>query len=201
MARTFLMTTIVAALLAATACSGATPMKRRPNMSQNPMVVIETNKGAFTVDLWADRAPGTVKNFLDYASEDFFDGLIFHRVIPGFMIQGGGFTPDMTQKTTKANIKNEASQFARNERGTLAMARTPDPHSASSQFFINLSDNAFLDFKEPTQQGFGYCVFGKVVDGMDVVDDIAKVPTGHHGPHGDVPKEPVTIISIKKSAE
>ena len=198
MKRTFLTITIVAALLAATACSSATPKKRRPYMSQNPMVVIETNKGTITAELLADRAPGTVKNFLDYASEGFFDGLIFHRVIPNFMIQGGGFTEDMSQKPTKANIKNEASQFARNERGTLAMARTPDPHSASSQFFINLSDNAFLDFKEPTQQGWGYCVFGKVIDGMDVVDAIAKVPTGHSGPHGDVPKEPVIITSIKK---
>ena len=198
MKRTFLTLTIVAALLVANACSSATMKKRRPNMSQNPMVVIETNKGTITVELLADRAPDTVKNFLDYATEGFFDGLIFHRVIPGFMIQGGGFTQDMTQKPTKANIKNEASQFARNERGTLAMARTPDPHSASSQFFINLSDNAFLDFKEPTQQGWGYCVFGKVTDGMDVVDAIAKVPTGQHGQHGDVPKEPVIITSIKK---
>ena len=167
-------------------------------MSDNPMVVIETNKGTITVELWADRSPGTVRNFLAYVDESFYDGLIFHRVIPGFMIQGGGFNPDMSQKTTKANIKNEASAFARNERGTLAMARTPDPHSASSQFFVNLSNNEFLDFKEPTNQGFGYCVFGKITDGMDVVDDIAKVPTGYNGPHGDVPTEPVIITSIKR---
>ncbi|MFH1532532.1 MAG: peptidylprolyl isomerase [Pseudomonadota bacterium] len=167
-------------------------------MSSNPMVVMETSKGTVTIELWADRSPGTVRNFLAYVDEGFFDGLIFHRVIPGFMIQGGGFTQDMTQKSTKDNIKNEASQFAKNDRGTLAMARTPDPHSASSQFFINLSKNEFLDFKEPTQKGWGYCVFGKVIDGMDVVDVIAQVPTGHKGPHGDVPTEPVTITSIKR---
>jgi len=198
MVRLILTSSIVVSLLTLTACSGAAKTERRFIMSDNPMVVIETNKGTMTVELWADRAPGTVRNFLAYVDEGFFDGLIFHRVIPGFMIQGGGFTPDMTQKATKPNIKNEASAFARNERGTLAMARTPDPHSASSQFFINLVKNEFLDFKEPTQQGWGYCVFGKVIDGMDAVDAIAKVPTGYSGPHGDVPTEPVIITSIKR---
>ena len=193
-----LTTSIVATLLACSACSGPTKTERRPFMSDNPVVVIETNKGTITAELWADRSPGTVRNFLAYTDEGFFDGLIFHRVIPGFMIQGGGFDPDMTQKAAKANIKNEASLFARNDRGTLAMARTPDPHSASSQFFINLAKNEFLDFKEPTQQGFGYCVFGAVIDGMDVVDEIAKVPTGYKGPHGDVPIQAVIIISIKR---
>ena len=167
-------------------------------MSSNPMVIIDTNKGTLTAELWADRFPETVRNFLAYTDEGFFDGLIFHRVIPNFMIQGGGFTADMKQKPTKANIKNEASVFARNEQGTLAMARTPDPHSASSQFFINLKDNGFLDFTEPTQQGWGYCVFGKVIEGMDVVDAIAQVSTGHSGPHGDVPNQPVIINSIKR---
>jgi len=198
MVRKILATFIITALPALAACSGPAKEERRPYMSDNPMVVIETNKGAITAELWADRSPGTVKNFLAYADEGFYDGLIFHRVIPGFMIQGGGFAPDMTQKPTRANIKNEASAFARNDRGTLAMARTPDPHSASSQFFINLTDNEFLNFKEPTQQGFGYCVFGKVFDGMDVVDAIAQVPRGHKGPHGDVPTEPVIITSIKR---
>ncbi len=198
MVRWTLASSFVVASLALFACSGPTKTERRPYMSDNPMVVIETNKGTITVELWADRSPGTVRNFLAYVDESFYDGLIFHRVIPGFMIQGGGFNPDMSQKTTKANIKNEASAFARNERGTLAMARTPDPHSASSQFFVNLSNNEFLDFKEPTNQGFGYCVFGKITDGMDVVDDIAKVPTGYNGPHGDVPTEPVIITSIKR---
>jgi peptidyl-prolyl cis-trans isomerase B (cyclophilin B) len=198
MVRLFLTLSIVVSLLTLAACSGATKPERRFIMSDNPMVIIETNHGTMTVELWADRAPGTVRNFLAYTDEGFFDGLIFHRVIPGFMIQGGGFTQDMTQKATKPNIKNEASAFARNERGTLAMARTPDPHSASSQFFINLTKNEFLDFKEPTQQGWGYCVFGKVIDGMDAVDAIAKVPTGYSGPHGDVPTEAVIITSIKR---
>lgn len=191
-------TSIVAALLVVQACSGPTVNERRFYMSDNPMVIIDTNKGTLTVELWADRSPETVRNFLAYTDEGFFDGLIFHRVIPNFMIQGGGFTPDMSQKPTKANIKNEASAFAKNERGTLAMARTPDPHSASSQFFINLKDNGFLDFTEATQQGWGYCVFGKVIEGMEVVDVIAQVPTGYSGPHGDVPTEPVIITSIKR---
>ena len=198
MVRWILTTSIAAALLLSSACSGPAKTERRFIMSDNPMVVIETSKGTLSVELWADRSPGTVRNFLAYVDDGFFDGLIFHRVIPGFMIQGGGFDPKMAQKETKANIKNEASAFARNERGTLAMARTPDPHSASSQFFINLARNEFLDFKEPTQQGWGYCVFGKVVDGMDVVDAIAQVPTGYNGPHGDVPTEPVIITSIKR---
>ncbi|MBM4372506.1 MAG: peptidylprolyl isomerase [Deltaproteobacteria bacterium] len=188
-------------LLAVAACSGTDhrePERRIP-VNANPVVVITTSKGTIKAELWADRAPGTVKNFLAYVDEGFFDGLIFHRVIPGFMIQGGGFSPTMKQKATKANIRNEAGPFGRNERGTLAMARTPDPHSASSQFFINLVYNDFLDFREPTSQGFGYCVFGKVFEGMEVVDAIAAVPRGNHGPHGDVPTTPVVITSIRRA--
>lgn len=145
------------------------------------------------LELDADKAPLSTKNFLDYVDQGHFDGTTFHRVIPGFMIQGGGFTPDMVQKPTKAPISNEADNGLRNGRGTVAMARTSDPDSATSQFFINVADNAFLDHKTKTAQGWGYAVFGSVVDGLDVVDKIVQVPTGQHGPHSDVPIDPVTI--------
>ena len=168
-------------------------------MSDNAMVTVKTNKGEFQVELWADRSPETAANFLSYVDDKFFDGTIFHRVIPGFMIQGGGFDPNMKQKSPKPPVKNEASHLASNDRGTPAMARTSDPHSATAQFFVNLVNNDFLNFKSATPQGWGYCVFGKVTQGMDVVDAIAKVGTASHGPHGDVPVEPVVIESVTRA--
>ena len=161
----------------------------------DPRVLLSTSVGDITLELDAAKAPTSTKNFLDYVTSGHFDGTVFHRVIPGFMIQGGGFTPDMDQKTTNAPIANEADNGVKNLRGTVAMARTSDPNSATSQFFINLADNAFLDHSAKTIQGWGYAVFGKVTDGLDVVDQIAKVPTGNHGPHSDVPTTPVTIDS------
>ena len=162
----------------------------------NPIVVMETNKGAITIELWADKAPISVENFLRYTENNFFDGLVFHRVIPGFMIQGGGFDPDMVQKSTYDPIKNEASASVPNDRGTLAMARTNVVDSATSQFFINLVDNDFLNHTDETPRGFGYAVFGEVIEGMDVVDAIATVATGAgRGGHQNVPTEPIIIIS------
>ena len=161
-------------------------------------VTLETSKGTMSVELWADKAPKTVENFLAYVDKNFFDGTIFHRVIPGFMIQGGGFTLDMQQKPTLPAVENEAAADVKNDRGTLAMARTGDPHSATAQFFINHADNAFLNFQAPTQQGFGYCVFGKVTAGDDVLDAIAAVDTGSHGHFDDVPTEAVIIQSIRR---
>ena len=160
---------------------------------ENPVVVIKTSKGDITVELFEKEAPITVKNFLRYVEDGFYAGTIFHRVIPGFMIQGGGFDADMNQKDTHAPIKNEAENRLENKRGTLAMARTQVVDSATSQFFINLTDNAFLNHTRPNPQGFGYCVFGRVIDGMDVVDQIAAVRTGRKGPHENVPVEPVEI--------
>jgi cyclophilin family peptidyl-prolyl cis-trans isomerase len=157
---------------------------------------IETSMGSITVELDDAKAPVTVKNFLDYAASGHYDGTIFHRVIDGFMIQGGGFTKAMDQKPTKAPIKNEAANGLANKRGTIAMARTMVVDSATSQFFINLVDNAFLDFRNPTPQGFGYAVFGKVTKGMEVVDKIAKVQTGNRGMHQDVPVKPVVIKKV-----
>lgn len=163
-------------------------------------VTINTSLGTLKAELYEDKAPITVKNFLAYVDEGFYNGTIFHRVIPGFMIQGGGFTPDMRQKAAKAQIKNEAENRLSNERGTLAMARTSVVDSATCQFFINHKDNAFLDFQNKSPQGFGYCVFGKVSDGLDVLDKIAAVKTAtHRTGHGDVPVEPVTIISITRA--
>lgn len=161
--------------------------------TSDPRVLLSTSLGDITLELDADKAPVSAQNFLDYVSSGHFDGTTFHRVIPGFMIQGGGFTPDMVQKPTNAPIPNEADNGLRNSRGTIAMARTSDPNSATSQFFINVADNAFLDHKAKTVQGWGYAVFGSVVDGFDVVDQIVQVPTGQHGPHSDVPVDPVTI--------
>jgi len=157
---------------------------------------ITTNKGIIVLELDSEKAPETCANFKSYADDGHYNNTIFHRVIPNFMIQGGGFTEDMNQKPTKANIKNEAANGLTNNLGTVAMARTPDPHSASSQFFINLTDNDFLNFRDESQAGFGYCVFGKTVDGMDTVNEIAKVSTGSAGPHQDVPVEAVIIESI-----
>ena len=161
------------------------------------MVKLHTNFGTITLDLNAEKAPITVENFLSYVKDGFYNNTVFHRVIDGFMIQGGGFEPGMNQKPTKAEIKNEADNGLKNEKYTVAMARTPNPHSASSQFFINVADNSFLNFTNPTQQGWGYCVFGKVVEGMDVVDQIRKVKTGNKGGHQDVPVEDVIIESAE----
>jgi peptidyl-prolyl cis-trans isomerase A (cyclophilin A) len=161
----------------------------------NPQLEVKTSQGTVTIELYQDKAPKTVENFLQYAKDGFFNGTIFHRVIPGFMIQGGGFTPDLKQKDTRAQIQNEAKNGLKNETGTLAMARTGDPHSASAQFFINLKENSFLDY--PGRDGWGYAVFGKVVQGFDVVQKIALVPTGNAGPHQNVPNTPVLIESVK----
>ncbi len=160
------------------------------------MVVISTNHGDITVELFENEAPISVANFLSYVDDGFFDGTIFHRVIPGFMIQGGGMAEDMSQKETKDPIKNEADNGVKNERGTLAMARTSAVDSATSQFFINLTDNAFLD---NGARDFGYAVFGKVTEGMDVVDKIAGVETGNRGGHADVPVEPVIMESVRRA--
>ncbi len=166
----------------------------------NPIIKMETSKGTITLELDAKNAPLSTASFVSYVEDGFYDGIIFHRVIPNFMIQTGGMNPDMSEKPNKGHVQNEANNGLKNDRGTLAMARTPDPHSASSQFFVNLKDNDFLNFTSETSAGWGYAVFGKVTDGMDVVDEIAKVKTGNHGGHGDVPLEAVTIIkaSVEK---
>ncbi|MEI5639041.1 MULTISPECIES: peptidylprolyl isomerase [unclassified Pseudoalteromonas] len=157
------------------------------------MVVLETNHGEIRINLFADKAPETVANFLNYVNSGFYNGTIFHRVIDGFMVQGGGFAPGMEQKPVEAPIKNEANNGLANKVGTLAMARTPDPHSATAQFFINVNDNDFLNFSSETSQGWGYCVFAEVVEGMDVVNKIKGVATGSAGFHQDVPLEDVII--------
>ena len=159
-------------------------------------VTMETTMGTITLELDDAKAPETVKNFVAYAEAGHYDGTIFHRVIDGFMIQGGGFTRDMNQKPTREPIRNEAMNGLKNRRGTIAMARTMVVDSATSQFFINLVDNDFLDFQAPTAQGFGYAVFGRVTDGMEVVDKIAKVRTGFAGPHQNVPEEPIVIKRV-----
>lgn len=161
------------------------------------MIKLHTNHGTITLELDTKATPKTAENFLAYAQEGFYDGTIFHRVINGFMIQGGGFDTDMRQKKTKAVISNEADKGQSNLRGTIAMARTSDPHSASSQFFINVVDNPFLNFKSATDNGWGYCVFGKVIEGMDVVDKIKAVPTTHRAGHQDVPVENVVIERVE----
>ncbi len=166
-----------------------------PEPEENIMVVIKTSKGDIKVELNEKKAPGTVKNFLAYVDAGHYDGTIFHRVIDGFMIQGGGFTKDMRQKPTRAPIENEAANGLGNERGTIAMARTSDIHSATSQFFINVVNNAFLNHRDKSAQGYGYCVFGRVAEGMDVVDAIKSVRTAAQ----DVPVETVEIISITRA--
>jgi len=170
------------------------------NAVSNPQVVMETSKGEIVLELYPDKAPLTVKNFLDYIDAGFYSGTVFHRVIPGFMLQGGGFSRDMQKKSTLMPVKNEAFNGLKNDRGTIAMARTQDPHSASSQFFINTVDNAFLNYKSQTTAGWGYAVFGKVIKGMEVVDAISKVQTGTQGRFRDVPKTPVEIIKVRRAA-
>ena len=159
------------------------------------MVLFKTNFGDIKIKLFTEEAPKTVENFLTYVNEGFYDNTIFHRVISNFMIQGGGFEPGMNQKSTKSPIENEAENGLSNKTGTLAMARTNDPHSATCQFFINVKDNDFLDFSAPNAHGFGYCVFAEVVEGMDVVEAIKAVSTGNAGMHQDVPVEDVVIES------
>ena len=160
------------------------------------MITLNTNKGAIKVELDTGKAPSTCKNFLNYVDSGHYDGTVFHRVIPSFMVQGGGFSAEMQQKPTNAPVDNEADNGLLNDTGTLAMARTADPHSATSQFFINVNDNSFLNHTEKSPNGWGYCVFGKVVEGMDIVMEMSTVPTGNMGGHGDVPVEPLIIESV-----
>ena len=171
-----------------------------PVRAQNARVEVKTTAGNFAIELYPDKAPKTVANFLQYANSGFYNGTIFHRVIDGFMIQGGGFEPGMREKTTRAPIENEAGLALKaglkNELGTVAMARTPNPHSATAQFFINVKDNGFLDYREPSPRGFGYAVFGRVVEGMDTVLRISKAPTATVEQHQNVPQRPITIESV-----
>jgi len=170
-------------------------------VAAEPAVELKTNMGTIVIELYPDKAPATVKNFLKYVEDGHYNGTIFHRVIPKFMIQGGGFTPDFSEKPKRAPIRNEAANGVKNAVGTVAMARTADPHSATAQFFINVADNDFLDFRYPTRAGYGYCVFGRVVRGMDVVQRIATVATGPGpGPHRDVPRQPVVIERARVAA-
>ncbi len=173
------------------------PAPPKPKVKEKPVVVMETSKGTIKIELDEERAPGTVANFLEYVDDKFYDGTIFHRVMPNFMIQGGGFGPDMNEKPTREMIKNEATNGLANLRGTIAMARRPDPHSATAQFFINHKTNQALD-KQHSQDGWGYCVFGKVTEGLDVVDAIAQVSTGTKGGHGNVPIAAVTIKTVRR---
>jgi len=171
-----------------------------PVRAQNARVEVKTTAGNFAIELYPDKAPKTVANFLQYANSGFYNGTIFHRVIDGFMIQGGGFELGMREKTTRAPIENEAGLALKaglkNELGTVAMARTPNPHSAAAQFFINVKDNGFLDYREPSPRGFGYAVFGRVVEGMDTVLRISKAPTATVEQHQNVPQRPITIESV-----
>ena len=165
-------------------------------MAANPKVKIETTLGDITLELDAKNAPDSTKNFIAYVNDGHYDGTVFHRVIPNFMIQGGGMLPDMSEKPSKAPINNEANNGLKNDKGTVAMARTNDPHSASAQFFINVKDNDFLNFRSEDMQGWGYAVFGKVIDGMDVVEKIESVKTGNQGHYQDVPQEPVIMNKV-----
>jgi len=175
------------------------PSPEKAKSVSNPKVILHTSMGDITVELFADKAPKTVQNFLDYVKEDFYSGTVFHRVIDGFMIQGGGFTKELVQKPTHASIQNEATNHLSNLRGTIAIARTNDPHSATSQFFINVQDNKGLDYtSDKDGRTWGYCVFGKVTSGMEVVDKIKAVPTAPQGPlPSDVPTTPVVIEKVE----
>jgi peptidyl-prolyl cis-trans isomerase A (cyclophilin A) len=165
--------------------------------AKNPIVLMQTNLGTIKLELFAQKAPLSVKNFLDYTASGFYDGTVFHRVIPNFMIQGGGFTADMLEKKTNAPIRNEADNRLKNLRGTIAMARTMIVDSATAQFFINAVDNGYLDHRDKTTRGYGYAVFGRVAEGMDVADKIARVRTGVRGGFSDVPLKPVVIETVK----
>lgn len=203
------MKVCLVALLATPLClmgdvaqSPLTTQMPAPKENRAIQIIIDTSLGEITAELYPDKAPATVNNMLAYIDAKFYNDTIFHRVIDGFMIQGGGFTKEMVQKPTNAPVKNEADNGLRNERGTLAMARTMVVDSATSQFFINLTDNSnHLNFKSKTDAGYGYCVFGKVIAGMDVVDKIAKVATGFSGRHQNVPVEPVVIKAIKRKTD
>ncbi len=176
----------------------AAPTEAQETQTMPVTVVFETNHGAITLELYPEQAPKTVANFTDYVRAGQYNGTVFHRVIPGFMAQGGGFTAELSQKSVNAPITNEADNGLKNDRGSIAMARTGEPHSATAQFFINVADNAFLNFTAPTRQGWGYAVFGKVTAGMDVVDAIVALPTGAAGPFGsDVPKQAAIIESAR----
>ena len=196
----FPLAVVVAAILSLVLfphVKGTQPMN--DSSAGNPTVLIETTMGNITLELDAANAPVSTENFLAYVDDGYYVDTTFHRVIPGFMIQGGGITADMQDKPSKhAPIQNEANNGLKNDRGTVAMARTSDPHSATSQFFINHTDNAFLNFTSESMQGWGYAVFGKVVDGMDVVDEIAKVATGNKGHHQNVPMETITITAVSR---
>ena len=205
MTRLSLMSTTLflgALLLGISGCSAQEPGKQTvstaPAAGQpaNPRVLIETSKGTITVEVFPGNAPKSAANFLDYVKRGYYDGTIFHRVIPGFMIQGGGMLPDMREKPRGTPIENEADNGLKSLRGTLAMARTGDPHSATSQFFVNVADNYFLNHRGKSVEGWGYAVFGQVVDGMDVVDAIVAVPRGNRGPHDDVPIEPIVMQRV-----
>jgi cyclophilin family peptidyl-prolyl cis-trans isomerase len=167
-------------------------------IAANPRVRLTTSAGVIEIELDAKKAPNTVRNFLEYLDAGFYNGTVFHRVIPGFMIQAGGFQPGMKEKTTRTPIRNEADNGLKNLSGTIAMARTPDPHSASAQFFINTVDNAFLDHRDKSTQGWGYCVFGKVTKGMDVVRKIEAAPTHRFGQYQDVPAKDVVITRAER---
>jgi cyclophilin family peptidyl-prolyl cis-trans isomerase len=187
----------ILSLVSFSTIKGAQPMN--DESANNPQVLLETTMGNITIELDMQNAPDTGANFLAYVDDGYFVDTIFHRVIPNFMVQGGGITVDMRDKPSKrAAIKNEANNGLKNERGTLAMARTGDPHSATSQFFINHNDNTFLNFSSESPQGWGYAVFGRVIDGMDVVDEIARVQTGNSGGHQDVPLETITITGASR---
>jgi cyclophilin family peptidyl-prolyl cis-trans isomerase len=170
----------------------------QPVSAENPKVVLDTSRGKIVLELYPEKAPETVGNFLSYVDAKFYDGKIFHRVIPKFMIQGGGFTADMKMSATEKPIKNEADKGLKNDRGTIAMARTSDPHSATAQFFINTVDNDSLNHTSKTPRGWGYAAFGKVTEGMDTVDAISGVKTTTRGPYRDVPVEPVVIKSARR---
>lgn len=182
-------------------CLTACHSKQKGTQMTHPTVTMKTNKGDIQIELYEDKAPATVKNFLRYVDEKFYDHTIFHRVINGFMIQGGGFSADMKQKPTQSPIQNEAGNGLLNQKGTLAMARTSDVNSATAQFFINVADNDFLNYRNATPSGFGYCVFGKVIAGMDIVDQIKKVKTTTAQGHQDVPAESVEILEIRRDRE
>ena len=181
--------------LRATALAAAVLLAGAAHGADAPRVKLVTSMGEVVIELAPDKAPATVENFLAYVKDGFYDGTVFHRVIDGFMIQGGGFGPDFERKTTRPPIRNEADNGLKNDTGTVAMARTSDPHSATAQFFINVKDNDFLNHTAPNPRGWGYAVFGRVVEGMDVVERIKKVPTGNRGAYRDVPRQPVVIES------
>ncbi|OQX83531.1 MAG: hypothetical protein B6D63_06085 [Candidatus Latescibacteria bacterium 4484_7] len=188
----------ISLVIAMVATAGAFTPPKKPMKDMNPRVIVKTNLGSFTIELFRKEAPVTVANFLHYVDKKFYDGTIFHRVIPGFVIQGGGLTPDLMKKVTDESIKNEAGNGLKNLKGTLSMARTMNINSATSQFFINLRDNAGLDHRDNTTKGYGYAVFGKVVDGWNVIEKIASVKTTNKNGRQNVPVKPIIIESMRR---